>query len=172
MTEAEFWTHIDQTRTDDPDDHGDELAVKLASLSVDEILSFRAHWRTMHIRAYSWSLWGAAYLINGGCSDDGFEYFCDWLILQGETVFNAAINDPESLADILDGDAEVELEAYPAYDAYMAVSGQGDYFDAFMAKYPDLRELPELGPRFDFDDDDEMKRRYPKLFAAYVEELY
>ena len=25
--------------------------------------------------AYRWSLWGAAYVINGGCSDDGFEYF-------------------------------------------------------------------------------------------------
>jgi hypothetical protein len=27
--------------------------------------------------------WGAAYLANGGCSDDGFDYFRGWLIGQG-----------------------------------------------------------------------------------------
>ena len=171
MTEAEFWQRIDQTRTDDPYEHSDSLAARLTELPIDEILSFGAHWRTMHIRAYSWNLWGAAYLINGGCSDDGFEYFCDWLILQGEAIFKAALNDPDSLAEILDGEAELEAESYPAYDAYSAVTGKEDYINVFMANYPDLKAMPELGPQIDFDDDVVMKQRYPKLFAAYVEEL-
>ena len=36
--------------------------------------------------SYRWDLWGAAYLANGGCSDDGFDYFRGWLIGQGRKV--------------------------------------------------------------------------------------
>ena len=48
-------------------------------------------------RAYRQELWGAAYLINGGCSDDGFVYFLGWLIAQGRDVYQAALPDPDSL---------------------------------------------------------------------------
>jgi hypothetical protein len=45
-------------------------------------------------------LWAAAYLINGGCSDDGFESFRCWLIVQGRTVFERSVADPDTLADL------------------------------------------------------------------------
>jgi hypothetical protein len=37
--------------------------------------------------SYRTVLWAAACLINGGYSDDGFEYFRGWLIVQGRDVF-------------------------------------------------------------------------------------
>ena len=30
--------------------------------------------------AYRWDIWAIAFIINGGCSDDGFEYFRGWLV--------------------------------------------------------------------------------------------
>jgi hypothetical protein len=49
--------------------------------------------------SYRWDLWGAAYLINGGCSDDGFDYFRGWLLSQGRAIWQATLADPDSLAD-------------------------------------------------------------------------
>ena len=57
----------------------------------------------MLAEAYHWDLWGAAYLINGGCSDDGFEYFRRWLVLQGRDVFQAAVSNPDTLAEVAEG---------------------------------------------------------------------
>ena len=50
--------------------------------------------------SYREDLWGAAYLINGGASDDGFEYFRGWLMTQGRAVFARAVADPDSLAEL------------------------------------------------------------------------
>ncbi|MFC9245678.1 DUF4240 domain-containing protein [Streptomyces sp. NPDC057136] len=45
-------------------------------------------------------LWAAAYVINGGCSDDGFDYFRGWLIAQGREVFERTAADPDALAEV------------------------------------------------------------------------
>jgi hypothetical protein len=55
-------------------------------------------------RSYRWDLWAAAYIINGSCSDDGFDYFRGWLIAQGRGSFYAALADPETLVDVLPAD--------------------------------------------------------------------
>ncbi len=170
MTKDEFWEHIRATRRLDPDEHAERLAARLAKLPVKEILSFGRWWQTMKARSYTWKLWGAAYLINGGCSNDGFEYFRNWLILRGREVFEAAVRDPESLAAVLKGDGEVEAEVTPAYDAYCAATGEDDYVAALEKQYPNLPGYPALKKGWDFDDDRAMRRRYPTLFATYVEE--
>jgi hypothetical protein len=167
MTKDEFWEHIRATRRTDPDEHAERLATRLARMPVKEILAFGRWWETLDAKAYTWELWGAAYLINGGCSDDGFDYFRRWLLLQGRKVYEAAMKDPDSLADVLKGDGEVEAEVNPAYDAYCATTGREDYYEALKAQYPKLPALPALNNDWDFDDDAEMRRRYPKLFATY-----
>lgn len=49
--------------------------------------------------AYSWDLWGAAYVIHGGCGDDTFVDFRASLISRGRSVFVKATSSPEALAD-------------------------------------------------------------------------
>ena len=49
----------------------------------DELIEFHRLFNRAMDDAYIWDLWGAAYLINGGCSDDGFAYFRSWLISRG-----------------------------------------------------------------------------------------
>jgi hypothetical protein len=168
MTKDEFWEHIRATRRLDPDEHTERLAVRLAKLPAKEILSFGRWWETLDAKGYTWKLWGAAYLINGGCSDDGFDYFRWWLMLRGRAVYEAALKNPDSLAAVLKGEGEVEAGSNPANDAYSAATGREDYYEALKAQYPKLKfALPDLGDGWDFDDDAQMRRRYPKLFAAY-----
>src|SRR5438067_2330309 len=101
MTRTQFWEHIAASKRHDSEAHAERLAKRLAKLPMREILAFDHWWNVALAEAYFWDLWGAAYLINGGCSDDGFEYFRRWLILQGSDVFKAAIKQPDSLADVV-----------------------------------------------------------------------
>jgi hypothetical protein len=49
--------------------------------------------------SYRGDLWAATYMINGGASDDGFDYFRGWLIAQGRQVFERVVADPDSQAE-------------------------------------------------------------------------
>src|SRR5262245_32845411 len=123
MTRDEFWEHIRASKRKDPDGHVERLTKRLTKLPVEEIIDFEHWWETACAEAYFWDLWGAAYTINGGCSDDGFIDFRTWLVLQGREVFEAAVKHPDSLSDVVDGEDEVECQCYPASDAWFAVTG-------------------------------------------------
>lgn len=165
MTRDEFWKLIESTKdAEDVFEQVEEIQSVLESKSPEEILSFEEHLSAIMADSYRNELWGAAYLINGGCSDDGFDYFRGWLILQGQNVFETAVKKGDSLADLDQLEDEVECEdiLYVANSAYESVTGE---------EIPAVSiELNELGDDWDFDDDAEMKSRYPKLFAMFCEE--
>ncbi len=115
MEKAEFWTIIDASRDaaeGDAEAQLETLSEALAVLSPDDIVAFDRHLSAYHIRAYDWALWGAAYVIGGGCSDDGFMDFRGWLISRGEQVYEAALLDPESLVDVVMDDEDCQVEGY------------------------------------------------------------
>ena len=94
MNENQFWKIIESGKksASSAEDRPDLLATELKSLSAGEIKDFDEIYFDQIIRSYRWDLWGAAYVINGGCSDDGFKYFCDFLISEGKEVFEAAMS--------------------------------------------------------------------------------
>src|SRR5262245_53974222 len=61
-------------------------------------MGFERQFEKIHTGSCSWNLWGAAYLMNGGCSDDGFEYFRAWLMAQGRRTFEKAVEDADTKA--------------------------------------------------------------------------
>ncbi len=163
MTLDDFWKLIDDARDGDGDAEGGDVAHRLSAALVqrpaEEIYAFLEHQATLMTRSYSWPLWGAAYLANGGCSDDGFDYFRGWLLAQGRDVFEAALQDPDSLDAVIPDGEEVESEDMiaAAPSAYKTVTGA-------YPKGPKMR-LPALGSSWDFDDAKEMQTRYPRLWA-------
>jgi hypothetical protein len=172
----EFWRHIQASKADDLDEHALRLHQRLVGLPPNEILHFDHIWDTLKAEAYHWDLWGAAYLINGGCSDDGFDYFRIWLLLQGREVFQAAVREPDSLADVVDPDDDYfEHECYPGMDAWMVATGSpGDhagyaaFHEAIRSRYGPVRGMDEMGERWNFDDDDEVRERLPRLASKYL----
>ena len=71
-------------------------------LKPEELMEFESHFEKIHTESFSWNLWGAAYLMNGGCSDDGFDYFRAWLMAQGQQTFDKVVKDPDTLATLAD----------------------------------------------------------------------
>lgn len=169
MDRTQYWELIEQARDAVPDGDCDEKAdafvTALAEHGADEIADAWLRHRELMHDAYSWDVWGAISLLLGGCSDDSFDYFRSWLILQGREAFDAVIDDPDSLVDLVpDGELDEnayeceELEGAP-FVAYEEVTGEQ------MPLHRDIPDEPDLGEEFDFDDDEEMKRRYPRLWA-------
>jgi hypothetical protein len=174
MTHDHFWEIIADACCSDPhsaEEWDSKLTEALATLPAHEIVEWDHIFDELANRAYRTDLWAAAYLINGGASDDGFYYFRCWLIGMGETIFNNAIADPDSLADVASPswlaegiDAEAEIYA-AAHRAWMRVSGNG-----CDAHYPARNEFTELvGESWDFDDSTEMQKRLPRLASLYHE---
>lgn len=125
MTIDRFWKLIEIAKKESRND--DERQVKiliqnLSVLSVSEIIEFQRIFSTLHEQSRHNYLWEAAEIIQGFCSDDGFEYFRAWLIAQGQTVFNNALEDPETLANFIDirarNDCSLESMLYAADQAY------------------------------------------------------
>jgi len=161
MDEASFWSLIETTRPDDRgcEEHASRVEEQLVDLPPAEITAFAQHLRTQLNRAYTWDLWGAAYVINGGCSDDGFEYFRGWLVLQGRQVFDRAVDDPETLADVARPDVECEDILYVPFSAYKTTTGQ----DLSRAGFPAQSREP-AGKEWVEED---LPGRFPRLTAAF-----
>jgi hypothetical protein len=168
MDKATFWKLIDSSRKKaggDPDEHVDILRERLQQLEPDEIVQFDKLFREHSARAYTWDLWGAAYLIGGGCSDDGFMDFRGWLISKGEKVYEDALKNPESLTRVVKEDDECQYEGfqYVASQAWEARTGKGmnDFPDCgvFQAREPAGEPWPEEG--------DDLERRFPKLWKKF-----
>jgi hypothetical protein len=170
MDETEFWELVDVTREaaeGDPEEQADLLVERLLRLDPEAVLDFARHFEARYNRAYRWDLWGAAWLLLGGASDDAFDYFRCWLIGQGREVFEGALHDPDSLAELLDDfdesvDGDGEELGYAADEAYEQLTG---------AVAPDLGlpappEEPE-GTPLDFEDEAALARRYPSLWTRF-----
>jgi hypothetical protein len=177
MDIEEFWTLIDTARAgvDDPSD-GEAVAARATELlgerDAEEIVGAqRALWRLL-AESYRDPLWAAAYTVNGGCSDDGFDYFRGWLIVQGRAVFERAVADPDSLAELAavrtaatEG-AELECEdtLNIAWNAHLAATGADLPADGFRVDWP----ADDSDWDFDYDDAAEMTRHLPRLAALYL----
>lgn len=97
-----FWAHIDAVRAAAEDPEGWERALeqRLAAMDAPTRAAFIARWYALEDRAYDADVWAAAFLLQGGCSDDCFMDFRASLILEGREVFEAALADADSLADL------------------------------------------------------------------------
>jgi len=168
MDEQAFWKLIDSAvspNQEESDYDYDKLEDQLREFSPEGVLEFAAAMQRVVDRAYDWKLWGAADLIHGGCSDDAFEYFRGWLIAQGSEVYRQALANPDSLADYLEtyqGPAPIEDEDILAipYIVFQEMTGSDDGYETGV-------EIPEepTGVRWNFDSEQEMQRRLPKLAA-------
>lgn len=138
MNEQNFWQLIEAVKNEagtDPESRPAVLQRHLSSLELGEIQSFQQRYEALLLEANSWNLWGAAYLMNGGCSDDGFKYFRDWLISEGERTFKGAVENPDSLASVARREYfGLESFGYAALKAF-AAKGAGELERDFKVEY-------------------------------------
>ncbi|MFF3449312.1 DUF4240 domain-containing protein [Streptomyces sp. NPDC002667] len=173
MDETEFWQLVDTTRETaegDPEEQADLLVERLVQLDPDSVLDFARHFESRYNRAYRWDLWGAAWLLLDGASDDAFDFFRCWLIGQGRDVFEGAMHDPDTLAELLDDfdeeiDGDGEELGYAADEAYEQLTGAV----APALGIPAAPAEPE-GTPLPFENESVIAERYPKLWERFRED--
>jgi hypothetical protein len=172
MLAEKFWSIMERAaeRGQEPDAQVKALHAALSELTLEEIISFEVAFRRYLNRAYTWDLWGAAYVIHGGCSDDGFEYFRRWLVSRGRDVYEAALADPDSLGQLdaqpgPDGVWEFEEIYYVALKVFKEKGGKGDVRD-YSEPEAGLGGPDPSGKPFE-ENEEHLAGRYPKLWIRF-----
>ena len=99
MDEDGFWKIVQDAHDmsgGDMDQNCDALVRQISALPSYAALEFARPFDDRMDAAYCWPLWGAAYVIHGGCGDDTFSDFRASLISRGRQAFERAISDPDS----------------------------------------------------------------------------
>jgi Protein of unknown function (DUF4240) len=164
--DTSFWHLIAATRgaaEGDTERQSELLEEKLSRLPGQQIAEFQRIRHRLDEQAYSWDLWGAAYVIEDGCSDDCFRDFRAYLISLGREPYEAALHDPDSLAPVVEDAETVDWEN--------ADSVAGDADDSAVgedipADDSDLSGDPS-GEPWDDEDQDALVQRYPRLAERF-----
>ena len=170
MEPSEFWALIDAARSDGGNEPGEDgavlakaLRVRLSALPQVRRAAFGRMYAALVREAATWDLFGAAYLIGGGCDDGGFEDFRFGLVAAGREWYVKALKDADSLA----GHPAVAEAAEWDDDSAIFAELVGDEVSRITGVH--LRDSDELaGKAFDVDDDDAMRFRLPRLSALYL----
>ena len=145
----------------------------LQKLSDDELVSFQMMYDRVHGIAYRWDLWEAAYFSAGGCSDDGFTYFRNWLIGRGREAFHAVLDHPDNLADYPMGKDPalsaqcVEWDMLPGqvWESREESRDDDQWFD--LVPFEQVQPSDPIGEPFDEADVEGFRNRCPRLSTMY-----
>ncbi len=176
LDEERFWTIVSKSLENAEDEDAQEAALmdELMKLSPKEMISFDLRTCKLLYDTYTPELWCAGYILNTGCSDDGFEYFRRWIISRGKATYYQAKENPDSLIDEVSDDKdyyEFEGFMYVVIEAFLQKTG-ADLYD--FIDYDTFQELegnyPEIAFNWEEDKPETMKKICPKLFERFWQE--
>jgi hypothetical protein len=167
-----FWALVDGSRTDwslkrangNQKRQQARLEAALSEMPLSEVARFNRMLRKLMREAYRWNVWGAVYVLAGGCSDDAFADFRSWLVSMGRREFKAVIKNPEHLCEIAEMPG-VESVFFPGFQhaaarVFRKRSGK---------EIPISLELAiDIEPRGrKWASEDELRRKFPTLWRLY-----
>jgi hypothetical protein len=178
LEKKEFWSLIEKSRESD---QADWLIEELVKKGLEEVLDFECLFQGFMNASYQSRLWGAAFVLMGGCSDDAFDYFRGWLIGQGEEVFNKVLKDPQYLAEYITED-NLDDEGYPlnedllsvGFEAYTLIkTGDTDWDDEIFNQFLKALEVKGVHHKTDIEfdwEEDDLEHLFPILWERFGEE--
>jgi hypothetical protein len=145
------------------------LLTELKKLTPEGVVHFQ-HWFDQKMDAlYTWDHWGAMHLLSGSESDNRFALFRAWLVCMGKKVYEAALLNPDTLADFVDPAREHDYSpgfCAPGLNAWDEMGVNGIDFDTVYAALGP-RDRPEITAQ-EWPEDITtamLHWRYPRLAA-------
>ena len=170
LEEDLYWKIVQESleETNDQDEQEAFLISRLQLLQPADIIGFRLRTDKLLYDTYNSEMWCAAYIMNGGCSDDGFEYFRNWVISRGKAVYYEAKNNPDTLIEQVSDELEsYEFESfwYVALEAFEKKTGKElyDFIDEDNFKLKE-GEYPQIDFNWQEENPESMRVICPRLF--------
>jgi hypothetical protein len=172
LEEESYWVIIENSLKKNSNQSDQELFLvnEIEKLTPKEMIGFRLRTDKLLFDSYTSDLWCAAYIMNGGCTDDGFEYFRCWLISRGKETFYKAKENPDSLINLVKEDRGIyEFEGfwYVAINAFKNETDKEIYsyidYDTFVTND---ENYPLLNFTWNVDEPQSMQKICPILFTS------
>lgn len=169
LDETIFWNIVDSSVKNTQNQEAQELFLvnEIEKLTPKQMIGFRLRTDKLLYDTYNSEMWCAGYIMNDGCSDDGFEYFRNWIISRGKEVYYKAKENPDSLiSEFVAGEDYYDFESfwYVALTAFENKTGK-ELYD-YIAD--DFKTNEGNYPNFEFtwkeEEPETMKAICPKLF--------
>lgn len=169
LDEDIFWNIVNASvkSTTDQDEQERYLVKEIEKLTPKEIIGFRLRTDKLLYDTYNSEMWCAGYIMNEGCSDDGFEYFRNWVISRGKDTYYKAKDNPDSLvSELVEGEEYYDFEGfwYVALTAFQNKTGKelydyiSDDFSTSEGNYPNFEFT------WNEDEPESMRAICPELF--------
>jgi len=163
FTQSKFWRLIETIGNEssgDLESRSLALIEELLRYSPEEIHQCQKVLEEIIALADRWELRAAAHIINRESSEEGFLEFRGWLIAQGKSVFDEALNDPESLVDVVESEVSCGPFLNAPRNAYLKKTGN---------KMPPHEPL-EVVPTGEEWIEAELPEMFPKLWTEFSDE--
>ena len=173
LDENLYWSIVDYSlkHASNQQEQEQVLVKEISQLSPKQMIGFRLRTDKLLYDTYNSEMWCAGFIMNDGCSDDGFEYFRNWIISRGKTVYYKAKENPDNLVTETDPRLDMyDFESFwfVAFEAFKQQTGQelSDYidYDKFMTREAHY-------PRFQFtwqeSNPQSMQKICPRLFERF-----
>ena len=173
LDEQKFWTIVEKSieATENQDAQELFLISELENLTPKQIVGFRLRTDKLLYDTFNSAMWCAGSIMNGGCSDDGFEYFRCWVISRGRETYEKAKANPDYLInEVIEGVDLYDFDAFwfVSLEAFKRKTGKNlyDYID-----YADFTIKEGSYSRSDFTwqegNPKSMRKICPQLFEKF-----
>lgn len=175
LDEDKFWLIIEHSlqKSQNQDEQEHFLIEEIEQLSPKQMIGFRLRTDKLLYDTYNSNMWCAGYIMNGGCSDDGFEYFRCWLISRGKSTYYKTKSNADYLVnEISEGSEIYDFESfwYVALTAFKNKTGKElyDYIDNDKFKTNE-GNYPKFKFSWQENNPESMRKICPKLFQKFME---
>lgn len=173
LDEDLYWGIIEKSlkNSSNQDEQEKILNDEIYKLNPKEMIGFRLYTDKLLYDTYSSEMWCAGYIMNGGCSDDSFEYFRLWVISRGKDTYLKAKANPDYLVNEVIAELEFyDFEGfwYISLNTFKRKTGK-DLYD--FIDYDKFKMSEGNYPQFEFtwdeEDPESMKKICPELFKHF-----
>lgn len=159
--DADLWSiieRVDRSSKGELEAACDAFRAELEALDDNSLVKVVEQFNAAMTRAYNWDLWGAAYVIHGGTSDDHFWDFRAGLVAMGREAFERSLEDPDSMSEI-DG-----VEERTLFEGFQYVPDNVLEARGLDARGSHGHDRKPSGTKWNEDD---LAKRFPKLSSRF-----
>ena len=169
MKEELFWQLIENAGAPDrcsPEDQCKRITKALASMPEADLVGFENLRHSMLLKAYTWPMLKACFVLLSYVSDDVFEDFRHWVMLNGKSRFYRTIENPDVIAEYTQvQDPIEEVTGEPLmFVCENAWNGEIEDLES-QVTYPDTPNLSD-----DWPHREQLRAEFPALFEKFWNE--